>query len=45
VQKCEKGGWLKKWPEAATNKSLMDLIWDEVQLIQDTTQQGDQERV
>lgn len=30
---------LKQWPEAATNKSLMDRIRDEVQFIQDTAQQ------
>lgn len=30
---------LKAWPEAATNKSLMDRLRDEVKFIQDTAQQ------
>lgn len=29
---------LKQWPEAASNKSLIDRIKDEVQFIQDTAQ-------
>jgi len=33
-------GALKGWPEAASNKSLMDRLRDEVQFIQDTAQQA-----
>lgn len=34
---------LTEWPEAATNKSLMDRLRDEVQFIQDTAQQNKKE--
>lgn len=35
---------LKTYPEAASNKSLMDRIRDEVQFIQDTAQQPGQKK-
>lgn len=35
---------LTEWPEAATNKSLMDCVRDKVPFIQGTSQQGSKER-